>query len=245
MSLQSPSQNPSGSGPFDQTASPRATIGQKLRGYFLTGIIVAGPLAVTVYITTWIIGLIDSWFKPLIPSGLFPEWMMPYNVPGLGLIIAFVSLTLLGFLTANLVGRWLIGFGETLLGRMPVVRGLYKGVKQVFETIFSQQGTSFRKVGLIEYPGKGLWSLVFLSTAPEVEIRSALPGSDEYTSVFLPCTPNPTTGFFVYVKRKDVIDLSISIDEGAKLIMSAGLIQPSTASAPVRIANPASPPPQA
>jgi len=232
------------SGPFDQTATPRATIGQKLRGYFLTGIIVAGPLAVTVYITTWIIGLIDSWFKPLIPSGLFPEWMVPYNVPGLGLIIAFVSLTLLGFLTANLVGRWLIGFGETLLSRMPVVRGLYRGVKQVFETIFSQQGTSFRKVGLIEYPGKGLWSLVFLSTAPEGEIRVALPGADEYVSVFLPCTPNPTTGFFVYVKRKDVIDLTISIDQGAKLIMSAGLIQPSAASAPVNIANPSSPPPQ-
>ena len=90
-------------GPFDPVATVRPTLGQKIRGYFLTGIIVAGPLAVTVYITTWIIGLIDSWFKPLIPSGMFPEWMTPYNLPGLGLIIAFVSLTLLGFLTANLV----------------------------------------------------------------------------------------------------------------------------------------------
>lgn len=232
-------------GPFDPVAAVRPTVGQKIRGYFLTGIIVAGPLAVTVYITTWIIGLIDSWFKPLIPSGMFPEWMTPYNLPGLGLIIAFVSLTLLGFLTANLVGRWLIGFGETLLGRMPVVRGLYKGVKQVFETIFSQQGTSFRKVGLIEYPGKGLWSLVFLSTAPEGEIRAALPSDDDYVSVFLPCTPNPTTGFFVYVKRKEVIDLSITIDDGAKLIMSAGLIQPTAASAPLRISNPSNLPPQA
>ena len=213
-------------GPFETITPSRASIGQKIRGYFLTGIIVAGPLAVTVYITTWIIGLIDSWFKPLIPSGMFPEWIAPYNIPGLGLIIAFVSLTLLGFLTANLVGRWLIGFGETILGRMPVVRGLYKGVKQVFETLFSQQGTSFRKVGMIEYPGKGLWSIVFISAPPEGDIKSALGEDDEYISCFLPCSPNPTTGFFLYMKKSDVIDLSISIDDAAKLVMSAGLIQP-------------------
>lgn len=213
-------------GTFQPIAAVKPTIGQKLRGYFLTGIIVAGPLAVTVYITTWIIGLIDSWFKPLIPAGMFPEWLAPYNVPGLGVIVALVSLTLLGFLTANLVGRWLLGIGETLLGRMPVVRGLYKGVKQVFETLFSQQGTSFRKVGMIEYPGKGLWSIVFISAPPEGDIKSSLPGDDEYISCFLPCSPNPTTGFFLYLKKSEVIELSISTDDAAKLVMSAGLIQP-------------------
>jgi len=224
--------------PFSATPVMRTTISQRIRGYFLTGIIVAGPLAVTVYITTWIIGLIDSWFKPLIPSGVFPEWMAPYNIPGLGLIIAFVSLTTLGFLTANLVGRWLIGTGEMLLDRMPVVRGLYKGVKQVFETLFSQSGTSFRKVALIEYPGPGLWSIVFLSAAPEGEILDVLPDNDAYVSCFLPCSPNPTTGFFLYVKRNAVTELSISIDDAAKLVMSAGLIQPASSKMPVQIANP-------
>ncbi len=213
-------------GAFQPMAPAKPTIGQRLRGYFLTGIIVAGPLAVTVYITTWIIGLIDSWFKPLIPAGMFPDWLAPYNIPGLGVLVALVSLTLLGFLTANLVGRWLLGLGETILGRMPVVRGLYKGVKQVFETLFSQQGTSFRKVGLIEYPGKGLWSIVFISAPPEGEVKNAL-GNDDYVSCFLPCTPNPTTGFFLYVKKSDVVELSISTDDAAKLVMSAGLIQPS------------------
>lgn len=216
-------------GSFQPKSVVKPTFGQKLRGYFLTGIIVAGPLAVTVYITTWIIGLIDSWFKPLIPAGLFPGWMAPYNIPGLGVIVALISLTLLGFLTANLVGRWLIGIGETLLDRMPVVRGLYKGVKQVFETLFSQQGTSFRKVGLIEYPGKGLWSVVFISAAPEGDIKDAFPGDDEYVSCFLPCSPNPTTGFFLYIKKSDIIELSITTDDAAKLVMSAGLIQPATA----------------
>jgi uncharacterized membrane protein len=213
-------------GTFQPIAVVKPSIGQRLRGYFLTGIIVAGPLAVTVYITTWIIGLIDSWFKPLIPAGMFPEWLAPYNVPGLGVLVALVSLTVLGFLTANLVGRWLLGIGETLLDRMPVVRGLYKGVKQVFETLFSQTGTSFRKVGLIEYPGKGLWSLVFISAPPEGEVKSALGDGDDYISCFLPCSPNPTTGFFIYMKKSEVIEVPITIDDAAKLVMSAGLIQP-------------------
>ncbi len=227
-------------GPFSPIAAVRPTISQRIRGYFFTGIVIAGPLAVTVYITTWIIGLIDAWFKPLIPAGFFPPWLAPYNVPGLGLIIAFVSLTLLGFLTANLVGRWMISISETALGRMPVVRGLYKGMKQIFETLFSQSGTSFRKVGLIEYPGKGLWSIVFISASPEGKVLEALPGSDDYVSCFLPCSPNPTTGFFLYLKKSDVVEVNISIDDAAKLVMSAGLIQPTSASGPVALSNPIS-----
>jgi uncharacterized membrane protein len=229
---------PNETGPFTTVPAMRATISQRIRGYFFTGIVIAGPLAVTVYITTWIIGLIDAWFKPLIPSGFFPEWLAPYNIPGLGLIIAFVSLTLLGFLTANLVGRWMLGISETLLGRMPVVRGIYKGMKQIFETLFSQSGTSFRKVGLIEYPGKGLWSIVFISASPEGKVYEALPDGEDYISCFLPCSPNPTTGFFLYLKRSEVREISISIDDAAKLVMSAGLIQPTSSEAPVAIANP-------
>jgi uncharacterized membrane protein len=225
-------------GPFTPIAPVRPTISQRIRGYFFTGIVIAGPLVVTVYITTWIIGLIDAWFKPLIPAGFFPDWMAPFNIPGLGLIIAFVSLTLLGFLTANLVGRWMLGIGETILGRMPVVRGIYKGVKQVFETLFSQTGTSFRKVGLIEYPGKGLWSIIFISTPPEGVVSEALPGSEDYISCFLPCSPNPTTGFFLYIRKADVIEVPISIDDAAKLVMSAGLIQPVAGKEPVAVANP-------
>jgi uncharacterized membrane protein len=119
--------------------------------------------------------------------------------------------------------------GERILGRMPIVRALYKSLKQVFETLFSKSGTSFRKVGLIEFPGPGMWSLVFLSSPPSAEIHDALPSEEEHVSVFLPCTPNPTTGFFLYVKRRDVIELDVTPESAATLIMSAGLIQPRSA----------------
>jgi uncharacterized membrane protein len=142
------------------------------------------------------------------------------------LVVALFALTLLGFFTANLVGRRLITAGETLLGRMPIVRPLYRGLKQVFETLFSQSGSSFRKVAMVEFPSPGMWSLVFLSSPPGSQVTSRLPSGEEYVSAFLPCTPNPTTGFFFYVPRSEVIELDITVEAAAKLIMSAGLIQP-------------------
>jgi uncharacterized membrane protein len=199
---------------------------QRIRAYFLTGIVVAGPLAITAYITWWLINLVDGWVKPFIPAQYLPESHLPFSIPGFGLVVAFVGLTLLGFLTANLVGRSLLGLGEVLLGRMPLVRGLYKGVKQIFETVFSQSGTSFRTVGLVRFPTQDTWSLVFMSAPPQGDLARSLPDGEEWISLFLPCTPNPTTGFFFYARRRDVIDLPISVEQGAKLIMSAGPIQP-------------------
>ena len=142
------------------------------------------------------------------------------------MIIALVGLTLLGFLTANIVGRSLVSFSEAMLDRTPLVRGVYKGLKQIFETVFSQSGSQFRKVGLVEFPSKGSWSIVFVSSAPAEIVSSVLPGEKPMISVFLPCTPNPTTGFYFFVPADEVIELPISPDEAAKLIMSAGLIQP-------------------
>lgn len=198
----------------------------RLRNYFLTGLIVAGPLAITLYITWWVVTTVDAWVKPLLPAQFQPETYLPFAIPGYGLVVALFGLTLLGFLTANLVGRTLLDLGETFLARMPLVRGLYKGVKQIFETVFSQSGTSFRTCGLVEFPVKGMWSIVFLSEPPRGAIAANLPGPRSYVSVFLPCTPNPTTGFYFYVPRDQVIELPLSVDDGAKLVMSAGLIQP-------------------
>ncbi|MDJ1156881.1 DUF502 domain-containing protein [Chelatococcus sp. SYSU_G07232] len=202
------------------------TVGARIRNYFLTGVVVAGPLAITAYLVWWVINLVDGWVKPLVPPAYLPDTYLPFSIPGFGLIIAFLGLTLLGFLTASLVGRSLLRFGEHVLDRMPVVRGLYKGVKQVFETLFSQSGTSFRKVGLVQFPAPGMWSIVFISTPPSGDLAARMPEAGGYQSVFLPCTPNPTTGFFFYVPRRDVIEVPLSVDEAAKLIMSAGLIQP-------------------
>jgi uncharacterized membrane protein len=198
----------------------------RLRNYFLTGLIVAGPLTITLYITWWFITLVDGWVKPLVPAAYLPETYLPFTIPGFGLIIAFVGLTLLGFLTANLIGRTLIDLGETILARMPVVRGLYRGVKQVFETLFSTTGTSFRTVGLVEFPVKGTWSIVFISAPASAELQGALPPAGDYVGVFLPCTPNPTTGFFFFLPRREVIEVGLTVDDAAKLVMSAGLIQP-------------------
>src|SRR5690349_20681006 len=198
----------------------------RLRNYFLTGLVVAGPLTITLYITWWFITWVDGWVKPLVPAAYLPENYLPFSIPGFGLIIALTGLTLLGFLTANLVGKTLLNLGEVVLSRMPVVRGIYKGTKQVFETIFSANGTSFRKVGLVEFPVKGMWSIVFISNPAGPDLEERLPTAGEYLGVFLPCTPNPTTGFFFFVPRRDVIELTMSVDDAAKLVMSAGVIQP-------------------
>ncbi len=212
--------------PPSAAARPLQSGRQRLRNYFLTGLIVGGPLTITFYITWWFINWVDGWVKPFIPEAYLPETYLPYTIPGFGLIVAFAGLTLLGFLTANLLGRTLVRAGEYILHRMPVVRSIYRGMKQVFETVFAEEGTSFRTVGLIEFPVKGTWSLVFLSTPPSSELAAQLPGNDEHVSVFLPCTPNPTTGFFFYLPKRNVIELSMSVDDAAKLIMSAGVIQP-------------------
>ena len=196
----------------------------RLRNYFLTGLILVGPIYITLNLTWWFINWVDDAMRPFIPPALQPETYLRYRIPGVGLIVAFVGLSLLGFLTANLVGRTLVEFGENLLNRMPIVRPIYKTMKQIFETLFSKSASSFRKVALIEFPA-GMWSLVFLSQPPGADIESRLPGSD-YVSAFMPCTPNPTTGFFFYVPRKDVIEIDISVETAMTLLMSAGMAQP-------------------
>lgn len=209
-----------------QTDLLRPSFGTRLRRYFLTGLVIAAPLAITASVTWWFINLIDGLVKPLIPASYLPDSYLPFPLPGLGIIIGLIGLTLLGFLTANFVGRTLIEAGEALLNRMPVVRSLYKSVKQVFETIFSQSGTSFRKVGMVQYPQPGMWSIVFIAQEASPDIAERLPDGDKQIGVFLPCAPNPTTGFFFYIARREIVDLSISVEEAAKLVMSAGLIQP-------------------
>ncbi|KQP03476.1 hypothetical protein ASF28_19985 [Methylobacterium sp. Leaf99] len=210
----------------DTGARPRVSARGRLRTYFLTGIIVSGPLAITIYITWWFISLIDGWVKPLVPASYLPDHYLPFSIPGLGLVIAFVAVTLLGFLTANLVGRSVVEFGEVLLARTPVISGLYKGLRQIFETLFSANGTSFRTVGLVEFPVKGTWSVVFLSAPAAPDVQNALAPGGDHVGVFLPCAPNPTTGFFFYLPRADIVEIAMSVDDAAKLVMSAGVIQP-------------------
>ncbi len=199
----------------------------RLRNYFLTGFIVAAPLAITVYIVWSFIGWIDSWVKPYIPSAWSPDTYLPFAVPGFGVLVAIIVLTLIGFLAANIVGRSIVSVGEGLLGRMPLVRGVYKALKQIFETVLSNKNDMFRQVGLVEYPRKGVWSLVFVANEKETEINVKLDKEgDPLVAVFMPCTPNPTTGFLMYVYRSEIVLLDMTIEDGAKLIVSAGLVAP-------------------
>ncbi len=210
--------------------APKTSGMTRLRNYFLTGFVVCAPLAITAYIAWSFIGWVDSWVKPYIPARYNPDSYLPAPVPGFGLIVALILITLIGFLTANIVGRAIVLFGERLLGRMPLVRGIYGSLKQIFETVLSNKGDMFRQVGLVEYPRKGVWSLVFVASEKETEINQKLDQEgNPLIAVFMPCTPNPTTGFFFYVPRRDVIDLDITVEAAMTLLMSAGMVQPGAA----------------
>ncbi|MDZ5697676.1 MULTISPECIES: DUF502 domain-containing protein [Phyllobacteriaceae] len=199
----------------------------RLRNYFLTGFIVTAPLAITLYLTWSLIRWVDSWVKPYIPARYNPDTYLPFDVPGFGLIVALVVITLAGFLTANIIGRTIVSYGEYLLGRMPLVRSIYRGLKQILETVLSERSDTFKKVGLIEYPRKGLWALVFIATEARGEVRHLTNGDDNpAVAVFLPTTPNPTSGYLLYVPRNEIIELDMSVEDGAKLVISAGLISP-------------------
>ena len=197
----------------------------RLRNYFLTGLILVAPAYITISLTWWFINWVDDLVRPFIPVAYRPETYLPVKIPGLGLIIVFITLTLLGFLTANFVGRKLVEVGEKILNRMPVVRPIYNSLKQIFQTLFAKGGSSFRRVGLVEFPSPGMWSLVFLSNPASAEIATRLPDT-EHIAAFMPCTPNPTTGFFFYVARRDIIDLDITVEAAMTLLMSAGMVQP-------------------
>ncbi len=197
---------------------------QRIRTYFLTGLVVASPVGITIYLAVAFIELIDRNVKPLIPAIYNPETYLPFPIPGTGLVFLFILLTLLGFFAANFLGRTLIRIGEKILNRMPVIRSIYNTLKQIFETVISENTGSFQEVVLVEYPRRGLWAIAFISGENSGEIQSKL--NDDVINVFLPTTPNPTSGFLLFVPKKDIIHLDMTPDEGAKYVISAGLVDP-------------------
>lgn len=204
---------------------PHVSFGRRLVNYFLTGLLIAGPIGITLYISWWIIGGVDELVKPLLPRQYNPDNFLPFHVPGFGLMVAAVAIMILGFLTANLVGRTLVQFGENLLSRLPMISTLYSAIKQIFETVVTQSKNSFRDVGLIQYPRPGLWAIVLISTPAKGEIAHKVEG-EEVLSVFLPTTPNPTSGFLLFVPKSEIIILDMTTEDAAKMIISAGLVAP-------------------
>jgi uncharacterized membrane protein len=202
----------------------RVSLAARLRNYFLAGILVAAPIGITFWIAWNLIEFVDSRVTPLIPPRWNPETYLPFGVPGLGLVLAVVVLTVVGFLTAGYVGRALTRVGEHLLARVPVVRSVYSATKQIFETVLAQKSNAFRQVCLIEYPSRGVWAVGFVTGQTVGEVQGL---TDETTiNVFVPATPNPTTGFLLFVPQRDVHILDMTVEEGIKLVISGGIVAP-------------------
>lgn len=214
---------------LDPKPEPHHT-GARLRNYFLTGLVVVGPLTITLYMAWYFITFVDTWVKPYIPRVYNPETYLPFAVPGIGLVFALVILTMIGALAANLLGRTLIGAGELMLGRMPIVRNVYQGLKQIFESVIASSSATnqnFQKVGLMEFPSKGIWSIVFVTGEATRDISASIPGED-LISVFMPTGMLPPTGFVCFVPRKSVIPTNMTVEDAAKIVISAGMVNPET-----------------
>ncbi|MGE0628577.1 MAG: DUF502 domain-containing protein [Hyphomicrobiaceae bacterium] len=213
-------------------AAPRAhrlRPGAQLRNYFLTGLVVVGPVALTGYIVWWFVRAIDDWVKPFVPPVYDPQTYLHFSIPGFGLLFALVAITLIGALAANLLGRTMITAGEMLLERTPIVRNLYRALKQMFESAVAaaHPERKFAKVGLMEFPSKGIWSLVYITTETTGELAEIAPGGErDNVVVWMPTGFMPPTGFVCIVPRKDILPLNMSVEDAAKIVISAGLIMP-------------------
>lgn len=204
---------------------PRKSAFARLRTYFFTGLVILAPVAITVWATIWFIGIFDSWVKPLIPSTYNPDFYLPFKVPGTGLVFALLIITIVGFLGANLVGRTIIGWWDGLVNRTPVVRSIYKGSKQIFETMFSEKGASFQKVCLVEWPRRDAWSIAFVSREVDSGQVGLKPGKKMF-AVYVSTTPNPTSGYVFFVEESEVKILDMTVEDGLKLVISMGLVFP-------------------
>jgi uncharacterized membrane protein len=194
-----------------------------LRRYLVAGLLVWVPLGVTLLIITWMVNLMDRTLL-LLPANWRPEQFAGFSIPGLGIVLTAVVVIGTGIAVTHLFGFHVVGLGERILARIPIVRSIYSSVKQVTETMFSNSGQSFRQVVLVRYPHRDSWTMGFLTGESAAEARSRT-GRD-LVNVFVPTTPNPTSGFFLLVPREEVIDLDMSVDEGLKMLLSLGVVQP-------------------
>ena len=208
------------------TQTRRGNLTSKLRNNFLTGLAVIIPVFITAYLIWSTISLIDGWVLPLIPEKYTIDKFIGIDVKGIGVVIFLLFTVIIGSLTKGYFGRTILKSAESLVDRMPVVRSIYNGIKQIAETIFNQSNNSFEKACLVEYPRKGIWAVAFVSTKTKGEVNSKLGENKDLHSIFLPTTPNPTSGFLLFLPEKDIVFLDMSVEDAAKLVISAGLVTP-------------------
>ncbi len=222
--------------PFDDQKPRRPGMFSRLRSSFLTGLVVIAPVAMTIWLIWTAIGWIDGVVLPLVPGDFRPEEYIGINLRGVGLIIFLLFTVVVGWIAKGLIGRSLISFAEGIVVRMPVVRSIYSGVKQIAETVFAQSERSFEKACLIQYPRKGIWAIGFISTEAKGEVAKEAAAENGLLSVFVPTTPNPTSGFMLFFPKEDVIELEMSVEDAAKLVISAGLVYPNSET-PAKVEN--------
>lgn len=213
--------------PFDENTPPRRPgLLSGLRASFLTGLIVIAPIGLTIWLIWTVVGWIDGFVLPLVPYTFRPEQYIGINLRGVGVIIFLIFTVIVGWIAKGLLGRSLIRWAESIVERTPVVRSIYSGIKQIAETVFAQSERSFERACLIEYPRRGIWAIGFISTDTKGEVAAKGGGDSDMVSVFVPTTPNPTSGFLLFFPKEDVQELDMSIEEAAKLVISAGLVYP-------------------
>jgi len=201
----------------------------RMRAYFLTGVLVSAPLAITFGLAWWFIEFVDSKVIPLIPAHYNPETYLPvgyedYGIPGFGLLVILVFITVVGWFTTNFAGRALIKLYERILGRIPAVRSIYSAIKQILETVLANQSNAFRQAVLLEYPRRGMWAIGFITGETKGEVQHLT--EDTVINIFLPTTPNPTSGFLLFVPKGDIVILDMTVEEAIKMVMSGGIVTP-------------------
>lgn len=196
----------------------------RLRAYLLAGFLVTAPIGLTLYVVWLFVSFVDDAVTPMLPVLYRPEAYLPFAIPGTGIIVVLVGLTVIGWIAAGIVGRWLVHLGERIVNRMPVIRSVYGAIKQIMETVVHTQNQAFREVVMFEYPRRGIWVLGFVTNKTGGEIQNL--SADPMVNIFLPTTPNPTSGFLLFLPRRDVISLSMTVEEGVKLVVSGGIITP-------------------
>ncbi len=197
-----------------------------LRNRFLTGLVVAAPIGITVWLIYTFVAFVDRVIKPLIPDRYNPETYLPIGIPGMGVLIAVLGLTLLGALAANFFGRTLIDIGERIVNGVPLIRNIYSALKQIIETVFQGQQNSFKEVVLVEYPMEGSYAVAFVASEGRGVIKRTVGQGEPVIGVFIPTTPNPTSGFLLFIPRSKAVALDLTVEEAAKLIISFGMVTP-------------------
>jgi|TARA_B100000212_G_scaffold255566_1_gene195981 uncharacterized membrane protein len=198
---------------------------QRLRSNFLTGLVLITPIILTIYLLWGVINFIDDKVVPWLPNKYNPSTYLGKDIPGLGVMTFLVFTTIVGMVTKGFFGRQLIKYWQSLVDRTPVFRSIYNALKQIAETVFTKSDQTFKSACLVEYPRRGIWVVAFVSTITRGEIKEKI-NKDEILTVFVPTTPNPTSGFLLFIPKKDVIILKMSVENAAKLVISAGLVVP-------------------